>query len=74
MDNRGIAEFLQPCARVEVGGAAIASRSCPHLRRASAGAEYAVVHIVRFETGKIMEWCNVAQELPAASPNASGPF
>lgn len=45
-----------------------------HLRRAQAGKEYAVVHIFRFEGGKIVEMWDVGQEIPRDSPNALGMF
>lgn len=45
-----------------------------HLKRAGADLEYAVVHIVRFEGGKIVELWDLAQEIPKDSPNALGMF
>lgn len=45
-----------------------------HLVRADAGAEYAVVHILRFEGGMIVEMWDIGQEIPADSPNALGMF
>lgn len=45
-----------------------------HLKRAQAGVEYAVVHILRFENGKIVELWDVGQEIPSDSPNKSGMF
>lgn len=45
-----------------------------HLRRAHADQEYAVVHILRFEDGKIAEMWDVAQEIPRDSPNQLGMF
>lgn len=45
-----------------------------HLRRAQAGKEYAVVHIFRFEGGKIVEMWDISQEIPGDSPNALGMF
>lgn len=42
--------------------------------RAEAGVEIAVVHILRFEGGKIVEMWDVGQEIPADSPNALGMF
>jgi predicted SnoaL-like aldol condensation-catalyzing enzyme len=45
-----------------------------HLVRADAGAEMAVVHILRFEGGKIVEMWDVGQEIPKDSPNALGVF
>lgn len=44
-----------------------------HLTRA-AGQEYAVVHIARFEGGKIVELWDLGQEIPQDSPNALGMF
>ena len=38
------------------------------------GGEYAVVHIVRFEDGRIVELWDIAQEVPSASPNLNGMF
>lgn len=45
-----------------------------HLRRDKVDAEYAVVHILRFQDGKIVEMWDVAQAIPADSPNALGMF
>jgi len=45
-----------------------------HLVRADAATEYAVVHIARFEGGKIVELWDLAQEIPKESPNARGMF
>lgn len=44
------------------------------LTRRSAEAEYAVVHLLRFDRGKIVEMWDIAQEVPANSPNALGMF
>ena len=44
------------------------------LVRADAATEYAVVHIARFEGGKIVELWDLAQEIPKDSPNARGMF
>lgn len=45
-----------------------------HLTRVQAGQEYSVVHILRFDDGKIVELWDVAQEIPAGSPNELGAF
>ncbi len=45
-----------------------------HLKRAGADLEYAVVHIARFEGGKIVELWDLGQEIPKDSPNALGMF
>ncbi len=45
-----------------------------HLVRADAATEYAVVHIARFEGGKIVELWDLGQEIPKDSPNARGMF
>lgn len=45
-----------------------------HLVRAQAGQEYAVVHILRLEGGKIVEMWDIGQEVPKDSPNALGMF
>jgi predicted SnoaL-like aldol condensation-catalyzing enzyme len=45
-----------------------------HLVRASAGLEYAVVHIARFADGKIVELWDLGQEIPKDSRNALGMF
>lgn len=45
-----------------------------HLRRAQVDLEYAVVHILRFEDGKIAEMWDVGQEIPRDSPNRLGMF
>ena len=44
------------------------------LTRADAGLQYAVVHIIRIEQGRIVELWDLAQELPKESPNANGMF
>ena len=44
------------------------------LSRASANAQYAVVHILRFSDGKIVEMWDIVQEVPADAPNAIGMF
>ena len=54
------------------GGDRIAVLS--HLERAEASQEYAVVHIVRFERGKIVEMWDLGQEIPKDSPNKLGMF
>lgn len=45
-----------------------------HLVRAGADREMAVVHILRFEAGRIAEMWDIGQEIPADSPNALGMF
>ena len=45
-----------------------------HLQRASSSEQYAVVHILRFVDSRIVEMWDVAQEIPAHSPNALGMF
>ena len=44
------------------------------LTRASGEVEYAVVHIARIEGGRIVELWDLAQEVPANSPNVNGVF
>ncbi|MEO7916915.1 MAG: nuclear transport factor 2 family protein [Dokdonella sp.] len=44
------------------------------LTRVSANAQYAVVHILKFSDGKIAEMWDIAQEVPADSPNELGMF
>ncbi|MBX7115577.1 MAG: nuclear transport factor 2 family protein [Myxococcaceae bacterium] len=34
----------------------------------------AVVHLMRFENGRIVEWWDIGQQLPADSPNHNGVF
>ena len=58
--------------QVVEGGDRVAVLS--HLQRAGAGLEYAVVHIARFEEGKIVELWDLGQEIPKDSPNALGMF
>jgi predicted SnoaL-like aldol condensation-catalyzing enzyme len=45
-----------------------------HLVRQQGEAEYAVVHILRFEDEKIVEMWDVAQAIPENSPNQLGMF
>lgn len=45
-----------------------------HLMRAQTRQEYAVVHILRFEGGEIVEMWDIGQEIPQDSPNALGMF
>ena len=46
-----------------------------HLKRANGHAEYAVVHIARFDgDGRIVELWDLGQEIPGDSPNALGMF
>ena len=58
--------------QVVEGGDRVAVLS--HLKRADAGLEYAVVHIARFDEGKIVELWDLGQEIPKDSPNALGMF
>lgn len=44
------------------------------LTRVSADAQYAVVHILRFSGGRIVEMWDVVQEAPVESRNALGMF
>ena len=45
-----------------------------HLRRENADVDIAVVHILRFENGKIAEMWDVGQQIPKDSPNTLGMF
>lgn len=45
-----------------------------HLRREKADMDIAVVHILRFEDGKIVEMWDVGQQVPKDSPNKLGMF
>ena len=45
-----------------------------HLRREHVDLEYAAVHMLRFEDGKIVEMWDVGQEIPRDSPNKLGMF
>jgi predicted SnoaL-like aldol condensation-catalyzing enzyme len=54
------------------GGDRIAVLS--QLVRADAGTGIAVVHILRFERGRIVEMWDLGQEIPKDSPNALGMF
>ena len=45
-----------------------------HLKRAATRHEYAVVHILKFEDGKIIEMWDVAQEIPSEPANECGMF
>jgi predicted SnoaL-like aldol condensation-catalyzing enzyme len=45
-----------------------------HLQRAQTDVDYAVVHILRFENGKIVEMWDIGQEVPDDSPNELGMF
>ena len=44
------------------------------LTRVEADARYAVVHILKFKAGKIVEMWDIVQEVPTDSPNAIGMF
>ena len=48
--------------------------SLSQLRRAQADADFAVVHILRFEGDKVVEMWDVGQEIPKDSPNTLGMF
>jgi predicted SnoaL-like aldol condensation-catalyzing enzyme len=58
--------------RVIGDGGLIAVHS--RLERVDAGKVYGVVHILRFEGEWIVELWDIAQEVPAESPNALGMF
>jgi predicted SnoaL-like aldol condensation-catalyzing enzyme len=45
-----------------------------HVRFKPRDAGYALVHIYRFEDGRIAELWDLGMELPAESPNEGGPF
>lgn len=45
-----------------------------HLQRTHGNTSYAVVHILKFEDGKIIEMWDVGQEVPEDSPNELGMF
>lgn len=45
-----------------------------HLQRARTSQQYAVVHILRFADSRIVEMWDIAQEIPADSPNDLGMF
>jgi predicted SnoaL-like aldol condensation-catalyzing enzyme len=45
-----------------------------HVRHKPAEPGYALVHIFRFAGDRIVEMWDVAQEVPATSPNANGMF
>jgi predicted SnoaL-like aldol condensation-catalyzing enzyme len=45
-----------------------------HVRMKPGDKEVAVVHLLRFEGGKIAEFWDVGQEIPADSPNKNGMF
>lgn len=53
-------------------GDAVAVHS--HLQRADKQLEYAVVHILKFANGKIIEMWDIAQEIPADAANELGMF
>lgn len=50
----------------------VAVHSSVHMKTGDAG--IAVVHLFRFEGDKVAELWDVAQQLPADSPNENGPF
>ena len=54
----------------DAGTVAVHSR----LTRVSTNAQYAVVHILKFDHGKIVEMWDIVQEVPVDSPNAIGMF
>lgn len=45
-----------------------------HLRREKVDMDIAIVHILRFENGKIVEMWDVGQQVPKDSPNELGMF
>ena len=45
-----------------------------HLRRERVDMDIAVVHILRFENGKIVEMWDIGQQVPKDSPNKLGMF
>lgn len=45
-----------------------------HLRREKVDMDIAVVHILRFENGRIVEMWDVGQQIPKDSPNTLGMF
>ncbi|MGG6463586.1 nuclear transport factor 2 family protein [Solilutibacter silvestris] len=45
-----------------------------HVRRENADIDIAVVHILRFEDGKIVEMWDIGQQIPSDSPNKLGMF
>jgi predicted SnoaL-like aldol condensation-catalyzing enzyme len=45
-----------------------------HVRHTADEPGFAVVHILRFENSRIVEMWDLAQQVPAASPNANGMF
>jgi len=45
-----------------------------HVRMKPGDKGIAVVHLMRFEGGKVAEFWDVAMEIPADSPNANGMF
>lgn len=69
--SAGPSKSFEPRQVVD-GGDRVAVLS--HLKRADGGTEYAVVHIARFEGGKIAELWDLGQEIPKDSPNALGMF
>lgn len=74
MEQSAVAEPNKAFEVMQVidGGDRIAVLS--HLKRASVDLEYAVVHIVRVEGGRIVELWDLGQEIPKDSPNANGMF
>lgn len=44
------------------------------LEREGGGTRYAVVHILRFSSGRIVEMWDIGQEVPKESPNGLGMF
>jgi len=45
-----------------------------HLRREKVDMDIAVIHVLRFENGQIVEMWDVGQEIPKDSPNTLGMF
>ena len=45
-----------------------------HVTFAPADRGYALMHLFRFENGRVAELWDIAQEIPDHSPNSNGPF
>lgn len=82
-DRESLLLGMEQSARVEPGKSFVVKQIIEsgdrlavlsHLRREQVDMDIAVVHILRFEGGRIVEMWDVGQVIPKDSPNALGMF